>query len=764
MSTQSKKASILLVDDNPDKLLAFKAILEELREHIVTANSGEEALKYMLEYEFAVILLDVKMPTMDGFETARLIRGRRKFAHTPIIFVTAYEDEMHTSEGYSLGAVDYILTPVIPEVLRTKVKVFVQLFRMRDQVARQAEQRIALAQEQAARAAAEQSIRRSAFLAEASQVLVSSLDAPTTLKALARFVVPFLGDFCALALVDEAGRVRRTEMAWQPEANATARGPAPAEATVQGIVDEAVTAAIHRSLGTGKAEFLDLPAGCTSLKTVSTNIRKDRARLEMASGSAASLPAAPPPIADVSRTPDLPRTDVPPAADVVALGFALQHVAIFPLRARGRKLGALMLGAARRLAAAELALAAELADRAAIALDNALLYSSIQEADQRKDEFLAMLAHELRNPLAPIRSAVAVMRRLGSDDPTLQWSRDIIDRQVEHMTRLVDDLLDVSRLTQGKIRLDKAPVALAAIVERAVETSRPAIDGRRHSFTVTLPPAPVYLDGDAVRLAQVFTNLLNNAAKYTPEGGVISLTAEGAAGEQVVLRVRDNGSGIPREALPHVFDLFTQANRSLARSEGGLGIGLTLVKSLVEKHGGQVEAKSEGAGQGSEFTVRLPVLTGAPAEAAITRKPRSPHKLSLTMRILLIDDNVDSNDALETLLLLNGHDVRTATDGTTALQQAREFKPQLILCDLGLPGMDGYEVIKRLHQQLREQADAPRPVIAALTGYAQTEDLKRSREAGFDHHLVKPIDADALQELIVELAQKFGEADLVNAR
>ncbi|MEO8627989.1 MAG: ATP-binding protein [Betaproteobacteria bacterium] len=378
---------------------------------------------------------------------------------------------------------------------------------------------------------------------------------------------------------------------------------------------------------------------------------------------------------------------------------------------------------------------------------------SLQETDRKKDEFLAMLAHELRNPLAPIRSAIGVMRRIEITDPTLAWGRDVIDRQVEHLVRLVDDLLDVSRLTQGKITLKKSRVALARIVERAVETSRPLIEAHNHQLTVALPDAPIYVDCDAIRLSQVIANLLNNATKYTPASGQIRIDAE-RRGESVIITVKDNGIGIPADALAGVFDLFTQAERSLARAEGGLGIGLTLVRRLVEAHGGSVQANSAGLGQGSEFTVELPLATesGQPTERVAAKPGAVP--LANGCRILLVDDNVDSADAMCVLLEMFGHDVRKAGDGPSALILAQQFEPQIVLCDIGLPGMDGYEVIRRL----RQACSGVQPIVAAITGYGQAEDRLRSEQAGFDHHLVKPVDWKALEALISAAGETFQRA------
>jgi signal transduction histidine kinase len=367
----------------------------------------------------------------------------------------------------------------------------------------------------------------------------------------------------------------------------------------------------------------------------------------------------------------------------------------------------------------------------------------LAQADRRKDEFLAMLGHELRNPLAPIRNAIQVMQMLGPPDPQLRWARDVIDRQVRQMARLVDDLLDVSRISRGKITLNREVVELAGIIERAVESSRSLLEVRRHQFAELMPPEKIWLEADPARLAQVVANLLNNAAKYTEAGGQIRLAVAREGGAAVV-RVQDNGMGIPADFLPHVFDLFTQGDRSLARSEGGLGIGLTLVKSLVEMHGGSVEAHSQGPNQGSEFVVRLPILAAPPARVAQEQHNGTDHPVSRPRRVLVVDDNTDSAESLDRLLGLQGHEVRTAHDGPTALRVAQMFGPEVVLLDIGLPQMDGYEVAR----QLREQIGLRQVVLVALTGYGQEEDRRKAAEAGFDAHLTKPADPAALHRLL----------------
>jgi signal transduction histidine kinase len=369
--------------------------------------------------------------------------------------------------------------------------------------------------------------------------------------------------------------------------------------------------------------------------------------------------------------------------------------------------------------------------------------AELRAANKAKDEFLAVLSHELRNPLAPIRNAVHVLRLRGPDAPDLQRSRDVIERQVQHLTRLVDDLLDVSRIGRGKIELRKAVVDLAAVVSQAVETARPLLEERRHTLTVSVAPDALRVKADATRLAQVVANLLTNAAKYTDAGGQVWLTVEQQEGEAVV-RVEDTGRGIPAGMLARVFDLFTQVDAALDRVEGGLGIGLTLVRSLVEMHGGTVEALSDGPGQGSEFVVRLPVLVEGPEAAREAPAGGSEGVPGPSRRVLVVDDNRDAADSLALLLKLMGHEVRTAYDGPAALQEARAWRPEVVLLDIGLPGMTGYEVARRL----REERPPEELLLVALTGYGQEEDRRRSQEAGLDLHFVKPVDPNALRDLL----------------
>jgi PAS domain S-box-containing protein len=372
---------------------------------------------------------------------------------------------------------------------------------------------------------------------------------------------------------------------------------------------------------------------------------------------------------------------------------------------------------------------------------------ALRLADRRKDEFLATLAHELRNPLAPIRAAVETMRMNDTGESETQVARDIIDRQARQLTRLVDDLLDLARITQGKIQLRREPVELAAVVRNAVESADPLMKAFAHTLTVAVPQDAIHLDADPARLSQIILNLLNNAAKYTPEGGHIRLTAV-REGREAVVSVRDNGIGIAAEHLPHVFEMFSQMAPALERSEGGLGIGLALVRGMVELHGGSIEAHSDGPGRGSELIVRLPVIEApvpAPQQAGEDRQapPRGAK-----LRILVVDDNRDAADSLTMLLELKGHDVHTAYDGLAAVEAAETSRPDVVLLDVGLPKMNGYEAARHI----RQQPWGKPMTLVAVTGWGQEEDKRRAAEAGFDHHLTKPVDLAKVIALLHDAA------------
>jgi signal transduction histidine kinase len=363
-----------------------------------------------------------------------------------------------------------------------------------------------------------------------------------------------------------------------------------------------------------------------------------------------------------------------------------------------------------------------------------------EAADRRKDEFLAALAHELRNPLAPIRTSVGLLR-LGGPAPEVV---EIMERQISHLVRLVDDLMEVSRMTRGKIALRKEVVDLASVVAAAVEMSRPLIESANHKLTVMLEEPPISVDADATRLTQVFSNLLNNAANYTDPGGSISISAK-REGDDVAISVTDTGIGIPAEALPTVFDMFAQIAVRDRFAQPGLGIGLTLARSLVELHGGTLMAASEGAGKGSQFTVRLPI---SHRERTAPKVPSSVPEIGKSKRILVVDDNQDAANSLGSLLRILGADVRVVHDGKAALEAFEVFHPRVTLLDLGMPGMDGYEVARRI----RARADSRKAALIALTGWGQEQDRRRTEEAGFDYHLTKPVDIDTVAAALASVA------------
>ena len=565
------KVNILLVDDQPARLLSYETILGVLGHNLVTAHSGIAALeKLMGEDDFAVVLLDVSMPGMDGFETAAMIHDHPRYESTPIIFVTGVHDsDLDRLQGYKLGAVDYVSIPVVPEILRGKVSVLVELYLQR----------------------------------RALEDLNRSLEHANTELAKA-----------------------------------------------------------HHTLQAEKNRELE------------------------------------------------------------ALNSDLQQ-------------------ANAELARYNNALQAEIGERKRIE-------QVLTEADRQKDEFLAILAHELRNPLAPIRSAVEIMSRASFDNPQLSWTRDVIGRQVQHMSRLVDDLLDISRITRGTINLVREQVSVGAILNRAVEAVAPAIAEHRHQLVVNCDDETLTVEGDLTRLVQVVGNLLNNAARYTNDGGCITITTA-ALGEMLEIRVADTGVGIPAESIPRLFHLFSRLPTSMQRASGGLGIGLALARRIVLMHGGDVAVHSAGVDRGSEFIVRLPLRHSGSVRADDSRPAPGSTNLA-ALRILVADDNQDALETLAILLELEGHTVVRAYDGEQALRLGMEHAPELVLLDIGMPGLDGYEVAR----QLRRASWSHEVLFVALSGWGQPDDVQRAHDAGFDHHFVKPVPFERVAQIVEAAASR----------
>jgi signal transduction histidine kinase len=561
------RANILLVDDQPARLLTYRAILEPLGHNLVEVRSGLEALEALMREEFAVVLLDVKMPGMDGFETAALIHDHPRFETIPIIFVTGvHVTEFDRLKGYKAGAIDYVYIPVIPEILRSKVAVLMELYRKRREL---------------------QVVNKE--LAESNRQLA--------------------------------------------EAN--------------------------YSLQSEKTRELE-----------EVNGHLQRANDEL------------------SRTNQSLETEI------------------------------------RERIRAE---------------------DSLKDALAKRDEFLAMLSHELRNPLSPLRNASHLLQQGETQDSKIIWSRGVIDRQLKQLIRLVDDLLDVSRIARGKIVLLREPVDVRGVLTAAIETVQPQLESKRQKLHVDTGDQPLIVPGDGARLTQVIGNLLHNAVKYTGEEGEITLSLSCSATHAQIC-VRDNGVGIPEEALPHIFDLFVQVPGERTSTGGGLGIGLALVRALVELHGGQISATSAGLGRGSEFTLLLPLLE--PKEFAAADEPRPvevEHTMQVRRNILIADDNPDALESLALMLRMEGHVVHCASDGEEALALAGERKPEIVVLDVGMPKLDGCEVARRIRAESWGQG----AVLVALTGWGQDVDRRRSREAGFDMHLVKPVDPAALCDMLV---------------
>jgi signal transduction histidine kinase/response regulator RpfG family c-di-GMP phosphodiesterase len=704
-----QKVCILIVDDRPDKLLAYETILDGLDENLVRANSGKEALRCLLKQDFAVILLDVNMPGMDGFETAALIRQRPRSEHTPIIFISAVNDtETHVSRGYSIGAVDYILTPVVPEILRAKIAVFVDLFKKTEQVKRQAEEREKLIREQAARAEAEARQERFAFLADASNVLAGSLEYEETFRNLAALIVPRIADFCIVLAAEDEGGMRQVAVAHRDPID---------DPTMEKLASEfpsspAAEIGGAHVLKTGKSQMIcDVHHG--ELREVFSE-KADR---------------------------DLIRS------------FAARSFIAVPLRAQDRVLGAIVMintGASRICGEEELSLVEELAHRAALALDNARLYKSAQKAraesdraNRAKDSFLAMLSHELRTPLTPVLTSVLALEQMEGLPDELRASLQMIRRNVELEARLIDDLLDLTRISKGKVQLSVEEVDAHSLLRNALEICQADIDKKHLALITEFGAERVSLEADPARLQQIFWNLIKNAVKFTPDGGRLEIRTQNLNG-QLRVEVSDNGMGIDEETLPKIFNAFEQGDRSQL---GGLGLGLAISKALVETHHGELTAASPGPGQGATFTAMFPIaesITSA-GRAAMPAVPAARK----SMRVLLVEDHEDTNRSLTQLLRRRGYYVQPAHSVQSALAAAAQESFDVLVSDIGLPDGSGIDLMGKL------KSDHPIFGIA-LTGFGMEDDLRKSHDVGFHHHLVKPVDLNRLDALIQQ-------ADLVPA-
>jgi PAS domain S-box-containing protein len=928
--------NVLLVDDEPANLLALEVVLEPLGANLVRANSGEQALRKLQDEDFAAILLDVRMPGMDGFEAAKLIRSRPRSRATPIIFVTADGSELSVEEAYAMGAVDFLTKPLMPAVIKAKVAFFIELQRGKDEL-RAAERRAS--QERAFLAAVLEAIEDGVVACGPDGKLTlfnratrtfhglpqeglppeqwtehynlyredGSTPLPTAEIPLARALAGEHVSDSRMVIAPRGGTARTVVASGRPlydedgqqlgavvsmhDVTAVREAELAREAAVreQGRREEAEAAAelINASkervrlateagglgvwvweTGTDKVvwehdwlyDMFGLPRDAEPLNAarfVADYLHPDDAQTFKQAASATVSRGEPfhfvgrffrQPDREVrwlefrgrrqTTGDDVPLRILGTAADIterhdfqerlraseeryralfdsIDEGFCLIDV-IFDAAGKpvdyrfleanpaftkqsgirepvGRTMRELVPGneahwfeavgkVARTGEAARFVneakslgrwfdvYAARLGDAGSSTVailfnditqrkqaddDLRRLADELAESDRRKTEFLATLAHELRNPLAPLSSGLQVMRLSASDPAAIERTRAMMERQVSHMVHLVDDLLDIARISTGKVDLKKERVELQTIIASAVETSMPLIEAGRHELLVHVPDETMLLDVDLTRVAQVVSNLLNNAAKYTPARGRIGLTVHRDGGF-VVIAVSDTGIGIPPSSMPTVFEMFTQVGRNMERAQGGLGIGLSLVRRLVELHGGTVEATSEGVGRGSTFTVRLPLVVDEAAPAPLPHVAPAPAPLAAaeepadaSLRVLVVDDNIDAADTLSALLEMNGHTTRVANDGYQAIEMARDFQPQVVFLDIGLPGMNGYEVARKL----RETPGMERAYLVALTGWGTREDRERSSEAGFDHHLTKPADMNTVETLLANLAR-----------
>jgi hypothetical protein len=686
--------NILLVDDNDGNLLALEASLAAPDRNLVRASSGDEALRYLLDHDAAVILLDVYMPGIDGLETAALIRGRERSRDIPIIFLTADNaGGALLSKGYSLGAVDYILKPVEPAILRSKVAVFVELFKKTEEVKRQA----ALLREKNVELE-DANLRRLSMLIELGQRLAAERDPEQVLRKFCHAARDIVGARqAAVGMFEEDGRTLR-------------------HSHVSG----------HDAAAEGGF-------------------------LEMANELLGPLLAGRQPVR-------LRLTDGERSAGVNWRGSPATSFLGAPILSPSGGSGWLYLTDkldAEEFSEADERLAATLTAQAAVAYENARLYTETEAANRAKDEFLATLSHELRTPLTAILGWARLLRGGKLPEGTAGGALETIERNAKAQSQLIDELLDVSRIVTGTLRLDTRPVELARVIEAAVESVRPAARAKKIRLEVELEPLGVPLLGDAGRLQQVAWNLLSNAVKFTPEGGRVVVLLR-RAGSDAEVKVEDTGQGIGAEFLPHVFDRFRQADGSTTRRHGGLGLGLAIARHLVELHGGAISVDSEGEGRGASFTVRLPLAeadsAGAGPEHAPgggVSPPTRPAALK-GLRVLVVEDETDTRELIAYALTAAGAEVKTAARAQEALDTMEEWTPDVLVSDIGMPGVDGYAFIGEVRR--READSGGRLPAVALTAYAGVEDQRRAVAAGFQTHLAKPLDPAEMVAVVAKLA------------
>jgi signal transduction histidine kinase len=679
---------VLVVDDNEAQRLSLTALLLDLGVQSVTAASGRDALRYLMDQEFALILLDVNMPGLDGFETAALIRSRPRTEHTPIIFVTAYHDDTYTARGYSLGAVDYILSPVQPDVLRAKVSVFVELYRKTEQVRQQRE---------ALRRYAEQ-LRQ---LSTASLALNSAAVTEDVLQTTAANAAAIIGT---------------------------------AQASASAALQDGATVLTVTRLGEKYGN------------TTSTMSRR-----------AAAVPIAlPHPVRLVAA--ELAAPSPPPPAPL-AVDVPLQGWLAAPMTARdGRVIGNVQVSekTAGEFTAEDEGILVQLAQMAAVAIDN-LWAAEARESNRLKDEFLSVLSHELRTPMQALLTWISILRRENLDRATTDRGLDAMERSARAQTKLVEDLLDISRIIRGQLRIEHLPVELGHVITLAIETLKPAATAKSVDIAFAPPTDSHGVTGDAARLQQVVWNLLSNAVKFTPERGRVEVRLI-TLNDHHELQVQDSGPGIPVTFLPYVFDRFRQADSTSARQHGGLGLGLAIVRHLVELHGGKVRADNAPGG-GAVFTVELPRRSDVATKlnaASVGARTMAETEAARTngvqlngIRVVLVEDEQEAREGLATALRLYGAEVVAVNSADAALAALQQSPPHVLLSDLGIPGVDGFGLMRAV--RALEAPRGTRVPAAALTAYVRPEERTAAMEAGFDTHVQKPIEPLALARVVQRL-------------
>jgi PAS domain S-box-containing protein len=787
--SSSPPAAILMVDDQPARLLSYEAILGNLQVRCVRALSGIDALARLMKEEFAAILLDVNMPGMDGFEVARLVREHPRYERTPIIFITGVNvTELDQLRGYEVGAIDYISVPVVPEILRTKVAILVELYQRRaelrvvNEALKEARARIELdhATALAQSRLTEETLR---IRERVHQAVVENAPVGVCHTALSGHFQYINKAFCDLVgySSEELAALTWQEITHPDDlepartlAHQVTTGEIPHYRLDQRYLRKDGSAVWVNFFGnfvyddTGQPlHAVGLAVDITERKRVEMALRDREERLVLAH-SAARLGTYD---YDVRKgtiqwdertcqlwgvslsecvTYEVFLSGVHPddlAPTKAALKRALDpagdphYDATFRVCNRIDGLTRWIKANGRALfeRGEPLRLVGTVEDITERQQSEERIRESerrLRELSDHKDRFLAMLAHELRNPVAPIRSAAEVLSRTATPGGSEQSMVGIIQRQAQQLSRLLDDLLDVARITQGRIELRREPITLSTCVQIAVESIEPLIREKGHHVTVSHAAPSLTVNADKVRLTQCVSNLLINAAKYTDPGGRIDIRTF-AEEQDMVIEVHDDGIGMSADLLPRVFELFVQNDASLDRSQGGLGLGLSICKQLIEMHGGRVAAVSAGAGLGSTFSIRLPIQSHSPAPEA----DRSTREIS-TRRVLIVDDNQDAADSLAMLLGSGGHEVRAVYASEDALTEAMVFAPDVVLLDIGLPHVDGYEVARRL------KAASVSATLVALSGYGRPEDQQKSAAAGFDAHLVKPVDLQSIEDIL----------------